>query len=203
MVAFPGVSWKWFKISRLLWWKLKKDKRGEKLVQLFANMASCKNRQNNKKQEMNTYQLAVGIIWWLEPWCIVNVINMHLCLTLPCPLWLLFNQMLFHRNARATKTHVKLSGMKKRASTVSFPKAGAYKLPKSKSSSEIKSKKTKTSRVSGHFMLMRTARWWTMDQHMWAKVGEDKGLCGNGDATVESSLAPYHNYVIPFFNQIF
>lgn len=56
------------------------------------------NRQKNK--ETNTYQLAVGIIWCLEPWCIVNVINMRLCLSLPCHLGLLFYQM-FHRNARA------------------------------------------------------------------------------------------------------
>lgn len=181
------------------WRKTKERKTWYSSLQIWPHA----NRQKNKKQEMTTYQLAVGIIWWLEPWCIVNVINMHLCLTLPCPLCLLFYQMLFHRNARATKIHVKLSGMKKRACTVSFPKAGAYKLPKSKSSSEIKSKKKKTSRVSGHFMLMPTARWWTVDQHMWAKVGEDKGLCGNGDATVESSLAPSRNYVIPFFNQIF
>lgn len=77
---------------------------------------------------MNTYWLAVGIMWWLEHRCIVNVINMHLCLSLPYPLCPLFYQMLFLRNARAIKIHVKWSGMKKTSLHCFLPRSWCIKV---------------------------------------------------------------------------
>lgn len=124
LVALTGLNWKWFQSQPIAFSEIEEaQKTGkERQKKLHSSLLICPHA---KKQEINIYQLAVGIIWWLEPWCIVNVINMHLCLSLPCPLCLLFYQMLFHRNARAIKIHVKLSGMKEGADTVFFAIAGA------------------------------------------------------------------------------
>lgn len=158
---------------------------------------------------MNTYQLSFGTIWWLEPWCIVNVINMRLCLSLPRPLFLLFYQVMFHWNTWGIKLHIKLAVVEIKKQTQ--PQASIFFLLKLVHQRQekvpvklkVKKKKKKTSLVSGHFMLMPIARWWNVHQHMWAKLGEDRGLCGDGGATVESSLPPARNCVILFFNQIF